>query len=73
VPRARRINLTDVVYGILETRPREGFTPREIRRRAEARAFRDRANFPYLQLWRLADRGEIVERDGRYYAPEAKG
>jgi len=59
--------MTDVVFEIVEANP--GLTTQEIRQHPAATSIR-RPSFPYVQLFKLKRGGEIVEREGRYYAVE---
>lgn len=63
--------MTDVVYNIIQKRPRKGFAPFEILEHPEANGI-NAPSFPYLQLHKLKKGGEIVEKNGRYYPVEAE-
>lgn len=58
--------MTDLVFEIIQTRPKRGFSPMEIIDHPNAQGIQA-ASFPYVQLYTLKRGEEIVERDGRYF------
>ncbi len=51
-------------------REHPGLGPSEIRRRADSenRTYND--SFPYTSLWKLKSKGELTEKDGKYFLKE---